>query len=115
MDLGGVPPLPLPLELEAFKKLIAFGRKRTGGGAQRFLKKVDIPSVELPAEQTCRSALNLADRVLLANSLASGLPLRQQMGGCRGTGGLLFQLISVVTLMDRAFLFLFLTPRRTEL
>ena len=59
MDLGGVP--PLPPELEAFKKLIASGRKRNGGGSQKFVKKVDIPSVELPTERTYRSALNLAD------------------------------------------------------
>ena len=59
MDSRGVP--PLPPELEAFKLLIASGRKRTGGGVQRFVKKVDIPFVELPAEWTCRSALNLDD------------------------------------------------------
>ena len=29
------------------------------------MKKVDIPSVELPADQTCRSALNLAERGLI--------------------------------------------------
>ena len=54
------PPLPLPPDLEAFKKLIASSGKRTGGPAQKFIKKMDIPSVELPAAQTCRSALNLA-------------------------------------------------------
>ena len=63
MDSGGVP--PLPPELEAFKMLIASGRKRTRGGVQRFVKKVDIPSVELPAEWTCRSTLNLADQGLI--------------------------------------------------
>ena len=63
MDSGGVP--PLPPELEAFKMLIASGRKRTGGGVQRFVKKVDIPSVKLLAEQTCCFALNLADRGLI--------------------------------------------------
>ena len=63
MDLGGVP--PLPPELEAFKKLIASGRKRNGGGSQKFIKKVDIPSIELLVEQTCRSDLNLADRGLI--------------------------------------------------
>ena len=65
MDPGGVPPLPLPPELEAFKKLIASGRKRNGGGSQKFIKKVDIPSVELPAKRTCRSTLNLVDRGII--------------------------------------------------
>ena len=65
MDPGGVPPLPLPPELEAFKKLIGFGRKRNGGGYQNFVKKVDIPSVELPTERTCRLALNLDNRGLI--------------------------------------------------
>ena len=41
--------------------LIASSKKSTGGGVQRFVKKVDIPSVELRAEWTCRFALNLAD------------------------------------------------------
>ena len=53
-------PLPLPPDLEAFKKLIASSGKRKGGPAQKFVKKVDIPSVELPTEKTCRSAQNLA-------------------------------------------------------
>ena len=65
MDPGGVPPLPLPPELEDFKKLIASGRKRNGGGSQKFVKKVDIPSVELPTERTYRLALNLANRGLI--------------------------------------------------
>ena len=55
------PPLPLPPDLEAFKKLIASSGKRTGGPVQKFIKKVDIPSVELLADQACRSALNLAE------------------------------------------------------
>ena len=67
MDSGGVP--PLPPELEAFKMLIASGRKRTQGGVQRFVKKVDIPSVELPAERTCRLALKLANRGLIGQFL----------------------------------------------
>ena len=64
MDSGGVP--PLPSELEDFKLLISSGRKRVGGGVQRFVKKVYIPFVELPAEQNCRSALNLVDRGLIS-------------------------------------------------
>ena len=64
MSCGEVP-LPLPLDLEAFKNLIASSGKRKGGTAQKFVKKVDIPSVELPAETTCRSALNLAERGLI--------------------------------------------------
>ena len=62
---GGEPPLPLPPDLEDFKKLIASSGKRRGGPAQKFVKKVDIPSVELPTDKTCRSALNLAERRLI--------------------------------------------------
>ena len=65
MDPGGVPPKPLPPNLEAFKKLIASCGKTKGGVSQKFIKKVDIPSVELPAERTYRSALNLEERRLI--------------------------------------------------
>ena len=58
-------PLPLPPYLEDFKKLIATSGKRIGGPAQKFVKKVDIPSVELPANRTCRSALHLAKQGLI--------------------------------------------------
>ena len=61
----GEPPLPLPLDLEIFNKLIASSGKRKGGHAQKFVKKVDIPSVELTADKTCRSALNLVERGLI--------------------------------------------------
>ena len=64
---SGDPPLPLPLDVEAFKKLIASSGKRKGGPIQKFVKKVDIPSVELPANKTCRSALNLAERGLIGH------------------------------------------------
>ena len=62
---GGEPPLPLPPDLEDFKKLIASNGKRNGGIAQKFVKKVDIPSIELPAEKNCRLALNLVERGLI--------------------------------------------------
>ena len=65
MDSGGVPPLPLPLDLEAFKRLIASSGKRKGGVSNKFVKKVGIPSIELPTERTCRSTLNLAERGLI--------------------------------------------------
>ena len=65
MDYGEVPPLPLPLDLEAFKRLIASSGKRKGGVSQKNFKKVDIPSVELPVEWTCRSMLNLVERGLI--------------------------------------------------
>ena len=65
MDSGGVPPLPLPPDLEAFKILIASSGKRKGGPTHKFVKKVDIPSVELPTDKTCRSALNIAERGLI--------------------------------------------------
>ena len=38
--------------------------KRKGGPSQKFVKKADIPSVELPI-QTCQTALNLVDRGLI--------------------------------------------------
>ena len=60
MGLSKEPPLPLPLDLAAFKKLIVSCGKRKGGPSQKFVKKADIPSVELPV-QTYQMALNLAD------------------------------------------------------
>ena len=49
MDSGRDPPLPLPSDLDASKRLIASCGKRKGGPSHKFVKKVDIPSVELPA------------------------------------------------------------------
>ena len=63
--LGGEPPMPLPPNLEAFKRLITFCGKRKGGSTQKFVKKVDIPSVELPVDKSCHSALNLVERGLI--------------------------------------------------
>ena len=52
MDVKGDPSPPLPPELDAFKRLVATCGKRKGGlYLQRFVKKVDIPSVELPTER----------------------------------------------------------------
>jgi hypothetical protein len=69
MDAGGgsvptSPPLP---EIDAFRKMVAEASKRPSSAAQqKFVKKLDcIPSVELPLEETCRSAVNLADRGLI--------------------------------------------------
>ena len=64
MDSGKEPPLPLPPDLDAFKKLIVSCGKRKGGPSQKFVKKAYIPSVELPV-QTCQTALNLIDRGLI--------------------------------------------------
>ena len=65
MELGDIPP-PLPPELLAFKRLVAASGKRKGSSLmQQFVKKIDIPSVELPAERTCQSAMNLFDRGLI--------------------------------------------------
>ena len=47
------PPLPLPPDLEVFKRLIASSGKRNGGPAQKFVKKVDILSIELHVVHTC--------------------------------------------------------------
>ena len=65
MDAGWDPPLPLPPELDAFKRLVASCGKRKGGPSQKFVKKVEIPSVELLAYRICRSTLNHAERGLI--------------------------------------------------
>ena len=39
--------------------------KKIWGPAHKFVKKVDIPSVELHADQICRSTLNLSERGLI--------------------------------------------------
>ena len=68
MDAGGYPPPLLPPELEAFKRLVASCSKRKGGSnSQRFVKKVDIPFVELPAERICRTSVNLVERGLIGH------------------------------------------------
>ena len=59
------PPQPLPLDLEDFKRLIAYSGKRKGGHARKIVKKVDIPSVELLVVQTYWSSLNLAEQGLI--------------------------------------------------
>ena len=65
MASGGAPP-PLPLELDAFKRLIAaYGKRKGSPLGQPFVKKADIPSVDLPAERPCRTALNLFERGLI--------------------------------------------------
>ena len=65
-DGGAEPAPPLP-KLVAFKKLIAGSHKRPISEAQqKFIKKMDcIPIVELPIAETCRSAVNLADKGLI--------------------------------------------------
>ena len=62
---GGEPPPPLPPDLEAFKRLITYCGKRKAGHAPKFVKKMDIPSVELLVDRTCHLALNLAERGLI--------------------------------------------------
>ena len=54
-------------DLTPFRRLIASGSKRKLTQIQQsFVKKLDnIPSVDLPVDQTCRSALNLADKGLI--------------------------------------------------
>ena len=65
MAFGGGPP-PLPPELDAFKPLIAACGKRKGSPlGQPFVKKADIPSIDLSAERPYRTALNLAERGLI--------------------------------------------------
>ena len=56
-----------PPELVAFRKLIARCDKcKLNETQQKFMKKMDsIPTVALSAKETCRLALNLADRGLI--------------------------------------------------
>jgi hypothetical protein len=70
MAPGGGPeaaPPPLPPEIDSFRKLIATCNKRPASySQQKFIKKLDnIPSINLPPEETCRSALNLVKRGLI--------------------------------------------------
>ena len=66
MESGSDPPPPLPPELLAFKRLVASSGKQKGNSlVQQFVKKVDIPSVELPAERPCQMALNIYERGLI--------------------------------------------------
>jgi hypothetical protein len=60
-------PTPLPSEIDAFKKLfVACNKQPASDSLQKFVKKLDnIPSIDLPIEETCRSALNLAERELI--------------------------------------------------
>ena len=65
VDYGGDPP-SLPPKLSAFKRLVASCGKRKGSSlVQQFVKKVDIPTIELPAERPCRTAQNLSERGLI--------------------------------------------------
>ena len=66
---GEVVSPPLPPEVLAFKSLVASGPKRPPSESlKRFVKKMDsIPTVALPEEDTCRSALNLAERGLIGH------------------------------------------------
>ena len=64
MDSGKDPLLPLPPDLDAFKKLIASCGKRKGGPSQKFVKKAEIPLIELHV-QTCQTDLNLIDHGLI--------------------------------------------------
>ena len=51
----------------AFKAMIASSNKRPPSTSQqKFIKKMEsIPSVALPEEETCKAALNLAERGLI--------------------------------------------------
>jgi hypothetical protein len=64
---GSAPPLIPPPEISAFKALIAANSKcPPSTSQQKFVKKLDsIPMVSLPEEETCKAALNLAERGLI--------------------------------------------------
>jgi hypothetical protein len=62
-----VPPPPLPPKLDMFRKLVISCNKRPASDShQKFVKKLDnIPSIDLPAEETGRFAPNFAKRGLI--------------------------------------------------
>ena len=60
MDSGSDPP-PLPPEFIVYKSLVASSGKKKGSTlVQQFVKKVDIPIVELPVERHYLMDLNLS-------------------------------------------------------
>ena len=63
-DGGGSSPPP---KLNAFRRLVAASNSRKPTqNRQTFVKKLDnIPSVDLPTEQPCRTTMNIADRGLI--------------------------------------------------
>ena len=67
MDIGGGSTPPIPPNIVSFKRLVAsYGNRKGNPNVQQFVKKSDnIPSVELPAECPCHTALNLAKRGLI--------------------------------------------------
>ena len=67
MDDRRTPDPPPPPEVTAFRAMIANAPKRPPSQSQqKFVKKLDsIPTVALPEGDTCKSALNLAERGLI--------------------------------------------------
>ena len=65
MSSGRGPPL-LPLEIDAFKCLIASCGKRKGSPlGHSFVKKTDIPFVDFSTERPCQTDLNLVECCLI--------------------------------------------------
>lgn len=66
-DGGGPEALPPLADLEAFKKLVnTCGKRPATEQQQKFVKRLtNIPTIALPSEDPCRSALNLAERGLI--------------------------------------------------
>lgn len=62
-------PPSAPLEVLAFRSMVVAGPKRPPSAIQqKFVKKLDtIPFVALPEEETCKAALNLAERGLIGH------------------------------------------------
>jgi hypothetical protein len=64
---GGLDPSPPPPEVTAFKALIDLNSKRQPSvSQQKFVKRMNtIPTVALPEAETCKAALNLAEKGLI--------------------------------------------------
>ena len=65
MDVGGGSS-PSP-KIFAFRSMVeASGKRKPSQVQQTFVKKLDnIPSVDLPVEQPCRTTMNIAERGLI--------------------------------------------------
>ena len=62
----GEPPPPLPPDLEAFKHLISsYGKRKGSPLTQTFIKKTEIPSVDLPIDRAHQTALNLMEQGII--------------------------------------------------
>ena len=77
-------------DLTTFRRLIALGSKRKLTQIQQsFVKNLyNIPSIDLPVDQTCRSTLNLAEKGLIGQFTGLWPSPKAIEGWFKGTGNL---------------------------